>query len=87
MKRKISLSQEFDEGKWSWDDIPYGSNRRDNKDYNISFEDAIDRMKDNFDARVKWMDDRINGKNGQTALGRTNPTFKYNDPSKWPAEE
>ena len=87
MKGYIGLSQQFDEGKWSWDNLPYLSNRKDNFDYNISFPAAITRMKENFTARVTWMDNRINGKNGQTAIGRTDPNFIFETPDDWPTEE
>lgn len=83
MKGYIGLSQEFDEGKWSWDNTPWGSNRRDNDDYNLTFSDAVTRMKNNFTARVTWMDNRIMGKNGYTAIKTTNPEFEYEDPSEW----
>lgn len=87
MKGYIGLSQEFDEGKWSWNNTPWGSNRRDNDDYNLTFSDAVTRMKNNFTARVTWMDNRIMGKNGYTAIKTTNPSFEYNRPSEWPTEE
>ena len=96
MVQKISLSQQFDEELW-----PYKNetNRNDNHDYYegrwwpngsvVPFSTAISRMIDNFNARLEWIDDRINGnKNkGISPLGTTNPTFLFEDPSQWPQED
>ena len=83
MVEKIGLSQQFDEERW-----PYKTsqeNRNDNHDYYenrkvVPYLTAIDRMKTNFEARVSWMNSKIN------ALGTTNPSFTYNSPSDWPTE-
>jgi hypothetical protein len=87
MKGYIDLSQEFDEGKWSWDNLPNGSNRKDNHDSDLSFADAITRMKTKFSARVTWMDNRIMGHNGYTAISTTSPAFLFETPDDWPTEE
>ena len=83
MVEKIGLSQQFDEERW-----PYKTsqeNRNDNHDFYenrkvVPYLTAIDRMKTNFEARVSWMNSKIN------ALGTTNPSFTYNSPSDWPTE-
>ena len=84
MVGKISLSQQFDEALW-----PYNTNqanRNDNHDYYenghvVPYLTAIERMKDNFDARVDWMNTKIN------ALTTTSPSFKYRTPDDWPTED
>ena len=81
MVEKIGLSQQFDEERW-----PYKTsqeNRNDNHDYYenrkvVPYLTAISRMKTNFEARVSWMNTKIN------ALGTTSPSFTYNSPSEWP---
>lgn len=87
MAGKISLSQQYDEDLWPYDpdDSSTTENRNDNHDYYdtwnrkvIPFTTAISTMITNFNARVSWMDTKIN------ALGTTNPTFLYEDPSEWP---
>ena len=83
MAGKISLSQEFDEAIW-----PYKTsqaNRNDNHDYYenwkvVPYTTAISRMTTNFEARVTWMDTRIN------QLSTTNPSFKYGTPDNWPSQ-
>ena len=44
-------------------------------------------MKNNFTARVTWMDNRIMGHNGYTAISTTSPTFLFETPDDWPTEE
>lgn len=68
MAANISLSQKFDEEIWPFHNE---TNRNDNHDYTLSFEDAIARMKTSFNAKLEWMDSKIN------SLSRTSPTFKY----------
>ena len=71
MVAKISLSQQFDEEKWPYD--PNGLRmRNDNDDYTLTFQQAIDRMKDSFEKRYQWMDEQIK------ALEVTKPSFTYN---------
>ena len=84
MVTKIGLSQQFDEAKWPYKTTQ--ANRNDNHDYYenhkvVPYLTAIERMKDNFNARVIWMNTKIN------ALNTTSPTFKYNTPDDWPTEE
>lgn len=84
MAEKISLSQEFDEAIW-----PYHinqANRNDNHDYYenwkvVPFTTAISRMTTNFEARVNWMDDKIN------KLSTTSPEFKYQTSEQWPSTQ
>lgn len=80
MKTKLTLSQQIDEVLWPWTNIPYGSNRRDNGDYTLSFTAAIDRMETCFTDRVDWLDTKIN------ALVTTTPAFEYETPDDWPDE-
>ena len=64
METKLTDSQKFDEAKWpTWNQ----GNRRDNGDYNLSFEGAIDRMVTSYNNRLGW----LNGKIG--SLQRTSP--------------
>lgn len=80
MVGKISLSQQFDEEKWPYD--PNGLRmRNDNKDYTLSFQAAISRMKESFQARYQWMDDKIN------KLSTTSPEFKYQTSEQWPSTQ
>ena len=68
MHNKILLSQQFDESIWPG---YTQTNRNDNHDYNLAFPNAIVRMKDSFNDKFLWMDNKIN------SLRTTNPTFKY----------
>ena len=68
MYEKILLSQQFDESLWPG---YTQKNRNDNHDYNLSFPNAIQRMKESFLAKIQWMDTQIN------ALSTTSPDFKY----------
>ena len=80
MAAKISLSQEFDDEMWPYIGNHHSSGvlsqQNDNHDYYengkvVPFQTAISRMKDSFDARVDWMDNKIQN------LQQTNPSFKY----------
>ena len=56
MKTKLTDSQKFDQKKWpNWNQ----GNRRDNGDYNLSFEEAINRMTDSFEDRIEWFNGKI----------------------------
>ena len=84
MKAKLSESQKFDEAKWPYDsqyDQTTQKNRNDNKDYGLSYDDAITRMKESFDARLSWLNGRING------LNATNPSGYVNNRGRWVAGE
>ena len=62
MKGKLSESQKFDEAKWPYNsqyDQTTQKNRNDNKDYGLSYEAAITRMKDSFEDRHGWLDNQI----------------------------
>ena len=70
---KIHPSQEFDDAMWPYIGDKYRtgalSQQRDNGDYTLSFDDAIKRMTNSFEARVGWMDNKIN------SLSTTSPVF------------
>lgn len=95
MAAKLSLSQKFDEKLWSWKNLPYNSNRRDNYDSSLTFEEAITTMKENFNARIDWMTLRILGKENTQYKGLTCtepgfstdidvPGFLFETPDDWP---
>ena len=78
MVEKISLSQQFDAGKWPFHNE---ENRNDNHDYaGYSYEEAIELMKDSFTSKFVWMDGEIN------SLTTTNPTGRYRN-NRWVAGE
>ena len=90
---EISASQKYDEILWPYKPGDSSqNNRNDNHDYYntktrkvIPFDTAIATMKDNFNARVTWMENQIIGK-GTTqypGLKRTSPTFLYETPADW----
>ncbi|MBR5175433.1 MAG: CotH kinase family protein [Bacteroidales bacterium] len=94
MVEKIELSQKFDEELWPFKNE---TNRNDNHDFYegwyprgtlIPFKTAINSMITNFNDRVTWMDDRINGNKskGINPLGTTNPSFLFEDYSEWTSE-
>lgn len=56
MKTKLTDSQKFDEAKWPGSSQ---TNRNDNGDYKLSYENAIIRMKDSYEARFEWLDGKI----------------------------
>ena len=65
MKTKLSKSQKCDEQRWPG---YTQANRNDNKDYKLSYDAAIARMKTSFTNRRIWMDGEIN------SLVKTEPT-------------
>lgn len=84
MVARISLSQEFDEARWPYDsqyDNTTQKNRNDNKDYGLSYEAAITRMKQSFVDRFDWLDDKI------INLTTTSPSGYPDSRGRWRAEE
>lgn len=76
MKTKLTESQKFDEARWPYDsqyDNTTQKNRNDNKDYSLSYEAAITRMKDSFVSRYNWLDGKI------SSLITTNPSGPYSN--------
>lgn len=63
----ISLSQKFDDELWPYigDQHNNGplSHQKDNHDYTLSFDDAIETMISSFEARVQWMTGKLNDNN------------------------
>ncbi|MBO4230607.1 MAG: CotH kinase family protein, partial [Bacteroidales bacterium] len=68
MVRKIGLSQQFDDKIWPYQGERF---RNDNHDFDITYDEAIERMKTSFTTKSAWIDGKINN------LGTTNPNFKY----------
>lgn len=80
METKLTESQKFDQAKWPYEGRPASTqkNRNDNGDYTLSYEDAIARMKTNYNNRLGWLNGKISG------LTITNPSSgHYNYWNQW----
>ena len=82
MVQKISLSQQFDEEMWPYDPrLSSQEHRKNNHDFDLTFQAAIERMQTSFQARYDWMNTQIN------SLSTTSPSFKYRTSAQWPSTE
>ena len=80
----LTDSQKFDEERWPYDsqyDNTTQKNRNDNKDYGLSYADAITRMKQSFNNRLTWLNGKINDLSVTTPSGR----YRYGTwvPGEW----